>query len=91
MKSPLGYSSGQYVRSMAEAVGPDRNRLHDLVKLVWDEAQVEGQEAQPVSVERIAEGSPYSVAQLTEHLLAEDEHTYVVEQNEGGMQVLAVQ
>ena len=76
---------------MTEAVGPDRNRLHDLVRLVWDEAQVEGQDAQPVSVETIAEGSPYSVAQVTEYLLAEDEHTFVVEQNDNGMHVLAVQ
>lgn len=76
---------------MAEPVGPDRNRLHDLVRLVWDEAQVGGQEPRPVSVERIAEGSPYSVEQVTEHLLAEEQDTYVVDHGEGGLSVVALQ
>jgi hypothetical protein len=74
-----------------EAIGPDRNRLHDHVRLVWDEAQVQGEDAKPVTVEQIANGSPYSVEQLTEHLLAEQGDTYVVKRNEEGLYLLALQ
>jgi hypothetical protein len=74
-----------------EAVGPDRNRLHDLTKLVWDEAQVEGEDDKPVRPEAIAEAGPYSVQQITEHLLAEQEDTYVVKRDEQGIYLLAMQ
>ena len=75
---------------MTEAAGPDRNRLHDLVRLVFDEAQVEGEDTQPVSVERLADGSPYTVEQITEHLLAEQEDTYVLDRDGGGLRVVAL-
>jgi len=55
-----------------EQAGPDRNRLHDLVELKWDEAQVSGSsDPQAVTDEQIAQGGPYSVKQIQEHLLAE--------------------
>ena len=75
---------------MTEAAGPDRNRLHDLVRLVFDEAQAEGQDTRPVSVEQLAEGGPYTVEQITEHLLAEQEDTYVLEGDGSGLRVLAL-
>ncbi len=80
-----------YRRSIAEALGPDRNRLYDLVKLTWDEAQTEDEETQPVTAERIAEGGSYSVEQIIEHLLAEQDDTYVLERDADGVRVLAVQ
>jgi hypothetical protein len=66
-----------------EDVGPDRNRLHDLVKLTWDEAQASG-ERRSVTDEQIAEGGPYSVEQVREHLRAEQGDRYVVEEQDGG-------
>jgi len=72
--------------------GPDRNRLYDLVKLKWDEAQSSGTRAESVSDEQIAEGGPYSVEQIREHLLAEEHDRYVVKrQDDGTVHVLSVQ
>ena len=75
-----------------DAVGPDRNRLHDLVKLRWDEAQDSGTgEQRPVTDEQIAEGGPYSVEQVREHLLDEQDDRYAVEkQDDGTLHVLSV-
>jgi hypothetical protein len=68
-----------------EDVGPDRNRLHDLVKLTWDEAQTDGSgERRSVTDEQIADGGPYSVEQVREHLRAEEGDRYVVEEQDGG-------
>ena len=76
-----------------EDAGPDRNRLHDLVKLKWDEAQVAGSsDDQPVTDEQIAEGGPYSVEQIREHLVAEQDDRYVVQKRDDGtLSVLSVQ
>jgi len=76
-----------------EEAGPDRNRLHDLVKLKWDEAQVSGSsDPRTVTDEQIAQGGPYSVKQIQEHLLAEEDDRYVVEKGDDGtLSVLSVQ
>jgi len=75
-----------------EEAGPDRNRLHDLVKLKWDEAQASGSSDQPVTDEQIAEGGPYSVEQIREHLVAEQDDRYVVQKRDDGtLSVLSVQ
>jgi len=76
-----------------EDAGPDRNRLHDLVRLKWDEAQVAGSsEHRAVSDEQIAEGGPYSVDQIREHLDAEQGDLYVLEQRDDGtLLVLSLQ
>lgn len=73
---------------------PDRNRLHELVKLTWDTKQgPAGGEARPVTDEEIAAGGPYSVEQIREHLLAEQGDTYVLKRDEetAALYVLALQ
>ena len=75
-----------------EDAGPDRNRLHDLVRLRWDEAQVAGSSQQrAVSDEQIAEGGPYSVDQIREHLDAEDDHYVLEQRDDGTLSVLSLQ
>jgi hypothetical protein len=68
-------------------VGPDRNRLHDLVKLTWDEARSDGT---TVTDERIAAAGPYSVEQIREHLLAMQGDLYEVSDAGGTLQVTSV-
>jgi len=76
-----------------EDAGPDRNRMYDLVKLKWDEAQVAGSgDRRPVTDEQIAEGGPYSDEQVREHLTEEQEGRYVVEKRDDGtLSVLSLQ
>jgi hypothetical protein len=76
-----------------EEAGPDRDRLHDLVTLTWDEAQVSGSgDRQGVTDEQIAQGGPYSVKQIQEHPLAGQDDRYVVEKRDDGtLSVLSVQ
>jgi hypothetical protein len=77
---------------------PDRNRLHDLVRLVWQTAQpseaVDGSAAPtggtPVTDQSIADAGPYSVDQVRAHLIAEQEGTYVLDQDGDTVRVLAV-
>jgi hypothetical protein len=66
-------------------VGPDRNRLHDLVKLTWDEAG-----GSAVTDEQVAAAGPYSVEQIREHLLAMKGDLYEVSDDGGTLQVTSV-
>jgi hypothetical protein len=68
---------------------PDRNRLHDLVRLTWDSAQRDGE---PVAVEdqQIADAGPYSLEQIREHLLDEQGTTYELGNEGGSLSVLRV-
>ena len=68
-------------------VGPDRNRLHDLVKLTWDEAQPDGT---TVTDEQIAAAGPYSLEQIREHLVAMKGDLYEVSDEEGTLRVTSV-
>ena len=66
---------------------------HQLVTLTWDEAQVSGSGDPPaVTDEQIAQGGPYSVKEIQEHLLAGQDDGYVVEKRDDGtLSVLSVQ
>ena len=65
--------------------GPDRNRLHDLVRLTFDEAG-----GSTVTDEQIAGAGPYSVDQIREHLLAMKDDLYDVQDDDGALSVTAV-
>ncbi|CAA9341562.1 MAG: hypothetical protein AVDCRST_MAG36-1426 [uncultured Nocardioidaceae bacterium] len=81
---------------------PDRNRLHDLVRLVWETAQHPGATEEPVPApdpargpvavtdEDVAAAGPYSVEQVREHLLAEQDGTYTLERDGDAVRVLGV-
>jgi len=74
---------------------PDRNRLHDLVRLVWQSAQPSdgdgSAEPTPVTDEDVANAGPYSVEQVRDHLTAEQEGTYVLGRDGETVRVLTVQ
>lgn len=69
----------------ADEVGPDRNRLHDLVKLTWDEAG-----GSDVTDDEIAAAGPYSVEQIREHLRSMDGDLYEVTDDAGTLRVTSV-
>ena len=79
---------------------PDRNRLHDLVRLVWETAQHPGATEEPVpdtgrdavavTDADVAAAGPYSVEQVREHLLAEQDGTYTLERDGDTVTVLGV-
>ena len=64
---------------------PDRNRLHDLVRLTWDAAQPGATESSPgsgsvpVTDQDVANAGPYSLQQIRSHLTAEQDDTYLLE------------
>jgi hypothetical protein len=79
---------------------PDRNRLHDLVRLVWQSAQqpsagdgtpVAAGTRSTVTDQEVADAGPYSVEQVREHLLAEQEGTYVLERDGDAVTVVSVE
>lgn len=77
---------------------PDRHRLHDLVRLTWESAQpgvdlAVGTEEGPRAVtdQEIADAGPYSVQQIRDHLVAEQEGTYSLDRDGDTLSVTAVQ
>ena len=73
---------------MAEVeLEPDRNRLHDLVRLVWQSAGAPG----GVTDQDVADAGPYSVEQVRDHLTSEQEGTYVLERDGDTVRVVSVQ
>ena len=76
---------------------PDRNRLHDLVRLVWESAQPADGSTAPagervaVTDQEIADAGPYSVEQIRDHLTVEQEGTYLLERAGETIRVAAVQ
>ena len=74
---------------MAEVeLEPDRNRMHELVRLVWQSAQSSGAE---VTDQDVADAGPYSVDQVRDHLTSEEDGTYVLEQDRDTVVVVSVQ
>jgi len=77
---------------------PDRNRLHDLVRLVWESAQQSGSGGGPpagepvrVTDQQVADAGPYSLQQIRDHLTVEQEGTYLLERDGDTVVVAAVQ
>jgi hypothetical protein len=79
---------------------PDRNRLHDLVRLVWQSARessagdgtpVADGTRNTVTDQEIADAGPYSVQQVRDHLTAEQEGLYQLERSGDTVVVVAVQ
>lgn len=80
---------------------PDRNRLHDLVRLTYESAQStsgvthlpgnDGQRPGAVKDEDIAAAGPYSLEQIREHLTTEQEGTYVLEREGETLFVVGLQ
>jgi hypothetical protein len=68
---------------------PDRNRMHDLVRLVWQSADQSS--GGRVTDQDVADAGPYSVEQVREHLTSEQEGTYVLEQDGDTVVVLSVE
>ena len=73
---------------MAEVeLEPDRNRLRDLVRLVWQSAGA----PRGVTDQDVADAGPYSVEQVRDHLISEQEGTYVLERDGETVRVVSVQ
>jgi hypothetical protein len=68
-----------------DEVGPDRNRMHDLVRLTWDEAG-----GTTITDDQVAEAGPYSVEQVREHLRAMQGDLYDVTDDGGSLRVTSV-
>ncbi len=71
-----------------DETGPDRNRLHDLVRLTFDEAREAGDTS--VTDEQVAKAGPYSVEQIREHLQAMRGDLYDVDDDGGTLTVTSV-
>ena len=69
---------------------PDRNRLHELVRLTWDTAQGSDPGGVAVTDQDVADAGPYSLEQIRGHLEAEEGSTYSLERDGDTLRVLSV-